>query len=748
MFKKGKYLLALIILLVVFASIIIAGAQEVPVANSFRFPLDGDWSPLLQDFNKWNSTWNGYHLGEDVGREDADIKEYTVYPMADGVVKFADVVMGHTVIIEHKLPNNDSDGNYICSVYYYMKRPGEGGIKLTVDELVSIDSPIGYISDKWEDHKSSPHLHFGIRKGRFVSDNVKDPRTGFWYYPGYTVIKKNGEVQKDPDDPTHKQILADWFNPSTDPKNGTGFIERHIAKIEQTTEISKTPPVITSPLKITPAPPYYYGDIIKAEFIIANRNLFPITLNVLTVGGRDPDNQVADFTHRQNIIIGPFESYNYKGTLTLKKLGYYHFFCTYQTSDGNWNTSIDLGYGLTDEDRTKDIVVKMKEGQYIVPEGSGKINIEWEKIFGGYGHDRADFIVQKGDGGYLVTGIKGGKNVWVFKLDERGTFEWDRIFGGKEDKFAYSIVRTGDEGCAVLACPIEEGDIYLSKIDEKSNVKWKKTPFIASLFGLAYVRDIPDSIIQTKNGYYTIVWGIEKDRYEGKDCNIFKYSAYPPPPEDNIKRRDYRIVFPYRPYTAINSFIQTKDGGYAGAGRSNRDAWVFKIDERGNLEWDKTYGEGRDDESYDEEEAYSLMQTKDGGYAIAGRKTRDIWVFKLDERGRVEWDKTFTRSNRKEWSIQRDMVASFIQTNDGGYAVAGNIDVSKTAYVVGPRATWVFKLNERGNLEWDKIFGEEADGITIAYSIIQAKNGGYVLAGRTNTKSGGDDVWVIKLKEQ
>jgi len=230
MFKKGKYLLVLT-LLVIFMSIIIVNAQEVLIANSFRFPLDGDWSPLWQDFDKWNNQWNGYHLGEDVGREDADKKNYAVYPTANGVVKFADIVMGYTVIIEHKLPVSDPDGNYVCSVYYHMKRPGEGGIKLTLGEVVSMDSPIGYVSGKWEDHKSSPHLHFGIRKRRYKTG--KDSRTGFWYYPGYTTIKKDGEVQKNLDDPVHKQILADWFNPSTDPKNGIGFIERHIAKIEQ-----------------------------------------------------------------------------------------------------------------------------------------------------------------------------------------------------------------------------------------------------------------------------------------------------------------------------------------------------------------------------------------------------------------------------------------------------------------------------------------------------------------------------------
>ena len=229
MFKKGKYLLV-ITLLVTFLSIIIVNAQEVPVANSFRFPLEGDWSPLWQDFGKWNNQWNGYHLGEDIGREDADIKNYAVYPMADGVIKFADIVLGYTVIIEHKLPVSDPDGDYVCSIYYHMKRPGEGGIKLTLGEVVSTDSPIGYVSGKWKDHKSLPHLHFGIRKGPYKSG--KDPRTGSWYYPGYTTIKINNEVQKNPDDPTHKQILTDWFNPAADKP---GFIESHIIQIEQST---------------------------------------------------------------------------------------------------------------------------------------------------------------------------------------------------------------------------------------------------------------------------------------------------------------------------------------------------------------------------------------------------------------------------------------------------------------------------------------------------------------------------------
>ncbi|GAH15345.1 unnamed protein product, partial [marine sediment metagenome] len=48
---------------------------------------------------------------------------------------------------------------------------------------------------------------------------------------------------------------------------------------------------------------------------------------MLTIGGRDPDDQVADFTFINDITLNPGQSYNYQGTLTLMKSGIYHFFC-------------------------------------------------------------------------------------------------------------------------------------------------------------------------------------------------------------------------------------------------------------------------------------------------------------------------------------------------------------------------------------------------------------------------------------
>jgi len=118
------------------------------------------------------------------------------------------------------------------------------------------------------------------------------------------------------------------------------------------------PIVISSPLRIRPDGPYYYvGDSLSADFAVRNIGDAPVSLDVLTVGGRDPAGIVVDFDWEKNIVLGPNMEHTYTGALTLPDIeGDYHFFCAYRTPDGEWNPSIDLTGGMTDGDRTRDIV--------------------------------------------------------------------------------------------------------------------------------------------------------------------------------------------------------------------------------------------------------------------------------------------------------------------------------------------------------------------------------------------------------
>ena len=188
---------------------------------------------------------------------------------------------------------------------------------------------------------------------------------------------------------------------------------------------------------------------------------------------------------------------------------------------------------------------------------------------------------------------------------------------------------------------------------------------------------------------------------------------------------------------AANSVISTSDGGYAvvgsttsfGAGKS--DVYFIKLDSGGSIQWTKTVG-GANNEG-----GFSVVQCNDGGYAIAGNVDYggkpDIYVLKLGNTGVLQWTKTIATSGY-------DWTNSIIQTNDGGFAVAGYTDAF--GFSLAHRG-YLIKLNNAGALQWTKIIGGNNDDIS-PDCIIQNADGSYVLGGADIT-GGSSDATVIKL---
>jgi hypothetical protein len=190
---------------------------------------------------------------------------------------------------------------------------------------------------------------------------------------------------------------------------------------------------------------------------------------------------------------------------------------------------------------------------------------------------------------------------------------------------------------------------------------------------------------------------------------------------------------------AGKSLIQTSDGGYAitgftiSFGAGSGDVYVVKLDANGNLQWTKTIGGPAS------EEGNSLIQTSDGGYAIAGYTRSfgageaDVYVVKLDANGNLQWTKTIGGKNE-------DLGTSLIQTSDGGYAIAG----STTSFGAGDRDVYVVKLDANGNLQWTKTIGGKNEDL--GTSLIQTSDGGYAIAGYTKSFGRGwKDVYLVKL---
>jgi hypothetical protein len=184
------------------------------------------------------------------------------------------------------------------------------------------------------------------------------------------------------------------------------------------------------------------------------------------------------------------------------------------------------------------------------------------------------------------------------------------------------------------------------------------------------------------------------------------------------------------------SVKQTSDGGYILAGYTfsfgsgESDFWLVKTDSSGGHEWNRTFG----GDSYDF--ASSVQQTSDGGYILAGHTysfgagVSDFWLVKTDSSGNLEWDQTFGGSDSEfAYSVQ--------QTFDGGYVIAGYTN----SFGFGGDF-WFVKTDSSGNHEWNRTFG--GSDFDQVHSVQQTSDGGYILAGYTNSFGSGGDFWVIK----
>jgi hypothetical protein len=184
-------------------------------------------------------------------------------------------------------------------------------------------------------------------------------------------------------------------------------------------------------------------------------------------------------------------------------------------------------------------------------------------------------------------------------------------------------------------------------------------------------------------------------------------------------------------------------------GQGQGDFWILKLRGDGIVEWQKTFGGARLDY------AYSIQQTNDGGYIVAGESASfdprtsgsfegscgfldtgcfDAWILKLTPEGSIEWQKSYG-------GAAYDGAKSIQQTSDGGYVVAG-----QTSSFEGGWYGWAFKLDQFGSLKWDRIYGG-SDG-NDAKSIRQTAGGNYILVGVTSSLgAGSEDVVIFKLDD-
>jgi len=239
------------------------------------------------------------------------------------------------------------------------------------------------------------------------------------------------------------------------------------------------------------------------------------------------------------------------------------------------------------------------------------------------------------------------------------------------------------------------------------------------------------SVQQTSDGGYIIAGSTYSYTYGGFDIALYKLNS-----------SGNKVWFKHYGGNQDDfgrAIRQTSDGGYVVTGYTWSytyglyDIAVYKLDSSGNKVWFKHYG------GTDYDYGNSVQQTSDGGYIVAGYTysytygNTDFAIYKLDSSGSKVWFKHYGGSNAdRAWSVQ--------QTSDGGYVVGGDT----RSFTYGNNDFAIYKLNSSGNKVWFKHYGGLSDDR--AKSIQQTSDGGYIVAGETDSYTyGSDDFAVYRL---
>jgi len=357
----------------------------------------------------------------------------------------------------------------------------------------------------------------------------------------------------------------------------------------------------------------------------------------------------------------------------------------------------------------------------------------WSKTYGGTGSDTSGNVILTVDGGYAMAGYTnssgaGGNDYWLVKTDSFGNVQWNKTYGGAGDDRSYNVIQTVDGGYLIPGYTRSFGagalDGWLVKTDASGNMQWNKT------YGTPGAESFTGAIKASDGGYAVKGFIIVAGKYNGW---LVKTDA------NGNMQWNKTIVTP--DVNFLYSMIQTSDSGYAIAGfvvvaPQNADAFLYKTDSSGNMQWNKTYGGPATDA------AFGLVRTTDGGYAMAGNTNssgaggQDGWLIKTDANGNMQWNKTYGGTDD-------DSLQTIVPTTDGGFAIAGKT----RSFGTGKLDMWLVKTDSYGNVQWSKTFGgPEDDSGPDNNDVLQTADGGYLIAGTTYSFGAGSaDFYLVKV---
>ncbi len=330
------------------------------------------------------------------------------------------------------------------------------------------------------------------------------------------------------------------------------------------------------------------------------------------------------------------------------------------TSDSGF---IAVGYTYSNDG---DVTGHQGSEDYWVVKMDALGNLEWQRTYGGTQSDFAYFIDETADGGFIISGdsqsndgdVTGhhgpitSNDYWVVRIDNLGSIIWEKSLGGTQDDYGREIHQTYDGGFIVTGWTYSNNgdvsfnhgnsDYWLVKLNSGGEMLWEKN------YGGTQI-EYGYSVVETSDKGFILTG------YTGSN----------------------------------NGDVTGYHGGFS-------DYWVVKTDSVGELQWQKTLGGSSTDQ------AFCVREISPKGYVVAGYSGSDdgdvtdhhgaflygdYWICQLDTLGELVWEKNLGGSDgEKAYSIE--------QTSDDGFIIAGHTysnDFDVT-FNHGESDFWVVKL--------------------------------------------------------
>ncbi|HYE55937.1 MAG TPA: hypothetical protein VD996_13890 [Chitinophagaceae bacterium] len=416
--------------------------------------------------------------------------------------------------------------------------------------------------------------------------------------------------------------------------------------------------------------------------------------------------------------------------------------------------------------------------------------VQWSRFYGNAAGSIAIKTIETPDGGYLmaghayfdggmVSGHHGGIDIWLVKLDANGGLQWQRCLGGTADEhlagegLGGDLIATSDGGYILVGqsesvngdvtATIEGNhglfDAWVVKLAADGAIQWQR-----SLGGSSDERDY--CIKQTSDGGYILAGHTMSNdqnvagNHGGTDIWVVKLNASGTIIEwQRCLGSTASEWYPHLEFAHDGAYIIAA-GTYGNNGdvsgnheATEADVWVVKLTTTGDIQWQKCYGGTSTDIGT------GIKATPDGGYVVAGYTFSDdgdlsepadfydMWVFKINGTGELQWEETFG-----SWNME--FANSIALTNTNKIVVSGitesHFDDGDVVGAKGERDMWTICLSSTGELLWQKTLGGSL--FDQAMHVMQTTDGGFLISGESASNdfdAAGNPfpfaAWVVKL---